>query len=233
MKTPDGKRPEQRAIVAEVLSLLRHDLRNKLATVRNAAFYLERRAEKTPLWGEPRVPSFFKMIESELEAVESMLTDETMLTRLFDPRPEVVSLLACLDRAREELAPAGLRIENGIEAVPTVRADAEELTLALRCLLANAVEATPSPAPVLIRLRHAEHAWAVEIVDAGPGLMGRSRTEAFDPFVSGKPGHLGLGLNIARRILERWEGGLALDVSPGGGTRATVTLPHPGPEPDP
>jgi signal transduction histidine kinase len=224
---PDHKRHEERAIVAEVLSLLRHDLRNKLATVRNAAFYLERRAEKTALWGEARVPSFFKLIESELEAVESMLTDETALARLFQPEQTAVGLLACLERAKAAVPAArDLLVESGVDPLATVTADADELTLAFQCLLANAVEATPARAPVVIRLLRSESAWAIEIVDAGPGMTGAELANAFQPFVTSKPGHAGLGLNIARRIIERWQGGLSLDPGASGGTRATVTFPR-------
>jgi signal transduction histidine kinase len=231
MATRDHRRPEQRAVVAEVLALLRHELRNKLATVRNAAFYLERRAEKSAMWGEARVPSFFKLIESELEAAETLMTDESAMTRLFQPRRTKVSLLACLDEARQALpAAAGVPFANSFDVVPTVMADPDELTLAFQCLLANAAEATPAGASVVVRLLRSESAWAVEIVDGGPGLTPAEVAASFGAFVSSKPGHAGLGLNIARRIIERWQGGLSLDALSGGGTRATVTFPRQAPE---
>jgi signal transduction histidine kinase len=232
MPTRDHGRPEQRAVAAEVLALLRHDLRNKLATVRNAAFYLERRAEKTALWTETRVPSFFKLIETELEAAESMMRDETPLTQVFEPRKTEINLLACAEQAKAGVPGAAeLLIENTLDSPPMVMADPDELTLALQCLLANALEATPARAPVRIRLLRSESAWAVEIIDSGPGLSPAAQAEAFTPFVSSKPGHAGLGLNIARRIIERWQGGLSLDAVPGGGTCASVTFPRDIPEP--
>jgi signal transduction histidine kinase len=227
MAPRNHRRPEQRAVVAEVLALLRHELRNKLATVRNAAFYLERRAEKSAFWGEARVPSFFKLIESELEAAEALMTDESALARLFQPRRTEVSLLACLDEARQAIpAAAGAPFENSLGVVPTVMSDPDELTLAFQCLLANAAEATPAGAPVVVRVLRSESAWAIEIVDGGPGLTPAEVAGAFAAFASSKPGHAGLGLNIARRIIERWQGGLSLDGLPGGGTRATVTFPR-------
>jgi signal transduction histidine kinase len=226
MATRDHRRPEQRAIVAEVLSHLRHELRNKLASVRNAAFYLERRAEKTALWGEARVPSFFKLIENELEAAESLMKDETALTRLFEPRETAVDLLACLEQARAGLpATPGVVIQNQLETDPTVVGDPDELTLALHCLLANAMEAKPDGPAVVAGLVRSEAGWALQITDAGPGLTTSELASAFVPFVSNKPGHTGIGLNIARRIIERWQGRLSLEPLAGGGTRATVTFP--------
>jgi nitrogen-specific signal transduction histidine kinase len=54
---------------ADAVRALRHDLRNHLSTIRNAAFYLERRMRKTDAWeSDARVPKFFELIENELEA---------------------------------------------------------------------------------------------------------------------------------------------------------------------
>jgi CheY-like chemotaxis protein len=54
---------------------VRHFVRNRLAAIRNAAFYLQRRTEPTPLWREdPRVPRFFALIMDELAQIETTLS---------------------------------------------------------------------------------------------------------------------------------------------------------------
>jgi hypothetical protein len=68
---------------ADIVQALRHDLRNHLSTIRNAAFYLERRMRKTDAWeGDKRVPQFFELIESELEAAATCITQRATVEHL-------------------------------------------------------------------------------------------------------------------------------------------------------
>ena len=47
---------------------LRHNLRNRLSAIRNAVFYLKRKSQGTPIWDDdPRVQSFFTLVEDELQ----------------------------------------------------------------------------------------------------------------------------------------------------------------------
>src|SRR5687768_4933387 len=56
-------------------SELRHFVRNRLAAVRNAAFYLQRRTEPTSLWrDDPRVAKFFQLIVHELGQIEEAVS---------------------------------------------------------------------------------------------------------------------------------------------------------------
>ena len=55
---------ERASVAEEVASVLRHDLRNNLASIRNAAFYLRRRTKDTELWrSDPRMAQFFGLID--------------------------------------------------------------------------------------------------------------------------------------------------------------------------
>ena len=63
-------------VVEESLSIIRHDLRNRLGAIRNANFYLRRRIQKlAPDIGttDPRVPDFFALIATEADATEPIL----------------------------------------------------------------------------------------------------------------------------------------------------------------
>jgi signal transduction histidine kinase len=215
------KRAEQRAVVTEVLSWLRHELNNKLASVRNAAFYLERRAETAPIWSEPRVPKFFQLIDSELEAAETLLKEDGYLGTLFQPRESPVDLAACLERAQGALSTTRLVIEREGEPVALVAADRDELTLALRCLLASSVEATP----LRMRLAASEKQVTLEMGDFGGGLAEAGLGKRFGSFDTMKLDQPVLGLRMARRIIERWHGALSLESSPTGGTRVSLTFP--------
>ena len=86
-------------------------------------------------------------------------------------------------------------------------------------LLSNAVDASPQGSTVTVALDGA----SVHVLDEGPGLSPEQRERAFDRFwrASAKPGS-GLGLPIARRLVQADGGTIALDQAPSGGVDAVV-----------
>jgi signal transduction histidine kinase len=65
----------------------------------------------------------------------------------------------------------------------------------------------------------------IAVRDDGPGFDGTADQRHLEPFFSTR-GHLGLGLNLARRIVHRGEGRLEIAAGDGGGVVATLVLPH-------
>jgi nitrogen-specific signal transduction histidine kinase len=84
MTTDDRPEPPKSGeLDTDAVQALRHDLRNHLATIRNAAFYLERRMRRTDAWeSDKRVPQFFELIERELEAAAQSITERTTVEHL-------------------------------------------------------------------------------------------------------------------------------------------------------
>ncbi len=66
---------------------------------------------------------------------------------------------------------------------------------------------------------------SVAIADQGPGMPEEVRAKAFDAFFTTKHRGTGLGLPIARRVVEAHGGEMLIDVPPGGGTTVSVILP--------
>ena len=100
-----------------------------------------------------------------------------------------------------------------------VRAGRTRVAQVLDNLLANAIEAAPAGSTVTIRLEGPE----LHVVDQGPGLSPEERARAFDRFwTSGKQAGSGLGLSIAKRLVELDGGTIELRAADGGGVDAAV-----------
>ncbi|HEX8915053.1 MAG TPA: ATP-binding protein [Humisphaera sp.] len=139
------------------------------------------------------------------------------------------------DRARSAYADKGvaLRVEILPDLSP-VLADADRLDHVFGNLLGNALKYTPAGGAVTLSAEPAEDGAAVRfaVTDTGPGIPPEHLPRAFERFfrVPGQPGGTGagLGLAIAREVIEAHGGRAAAENVPGGGLRVSFTLPVAG-----
>jgi NADPH-dependent 2,4-dienoyl-CoA reductase/sulfur reductase-like enzyme/rhodanese-related sulfurtransferase/anti-sigma regulatory factor (Ser/Thr protein kinase) len=125
-----------------------------------------------------------------------------------------------------------LRYEGPADARVVVLGDSKALEQALRNVIENAVKYTPAGGRVTVVLAPDadRQSCAVKVIDNGPGVAPDEQTRIFEPFYrsftmrTGSEG-TGLGLPIARRILEAHEGSLTLDSQPGNGSTFVARLP--------
>src|SRR4051794_38903019 len=115
----------QHFVVEESLSVIRHDLRNKLGSIRNAAFYVGRKLQKAApelAAADPRVPEFLSMIGREITSAE-----EGMATRLPAPDgAEVLTAAAILHRIRDlTTLPPNVQFVVELTTEPRVRIAAD------------------------------------------------------------------------------------------------------------
>jgi len=215
----------RRFIVWEATAVLRHDLRNHLAAVRNATFYVRRRVEALAqelIERDARVPTFLELVASELDASDRVIADR--LPQLPELPSRVVDLGAVIAAAAAYVdLPAGVALPVPSTALEAL-GDPDELAVALVCLIENAAEAlAPAGGTIAIACdRDGDHVM-LSVGDDGPGIAADVLAHAFDVGFTTKPGHLGLGLSIARRIAGRARGTVEL-AAKGRGVHATLRL---------
>ena len=124
-------------------------------------------------------------------------------------------------------------IELVLQATPVaafVRGERRPLELVVLQLVANALDAmqdTPSAhRRVLVSTHHAAGRIEVQVSDRGHGFGARQPDALFAPYYTTKQGHMGLGLCVARRIVEAHEGRIEGRRRAGGGAVFTVSLPQ-------
>jgi signal transduction histidine kinase len=114
--------------------------------------------------------------------------------------------------------------------LPAVDGFGGELNQVWANLIANAIDAVADGGSVEVSARRNGHAITVRIVDDGPGIPADLRERIFEPFFTTKPAGdgVGLGLAIARRLIDQHQGELEIDSIPGR-TEFRVILPAGGP----
>jgi len=202
-------REEERQAWQRLIRVLGHELNNSLAPIRSMAATLATLISREPLpcdWRED-VQGALGVIGDRAESLTRFMASYTRLARLPAPNKHRVSLAPLLRRvARLEQR---CIIQLGDLAEIEVEADADQLEQALINLSKNATEAAlETGGGVRVRLGSEGSAALIEIEDDGPGL---AKTEnLFVPFFTTKPGGSGVGLVLARQIVENHGGSLTL-----------------------
>ncbi len=133
---------------------------------------------------------------------------------------EVQALLAAARRIGDELGgPAAIAVQSrAAQPLPDLFVDRLQIELVLRNLLANAVESLVAAGRASGRIEvraepHDEGHVRIVVADNGPGIPTGLREGLFEPFVSGKPTGMGLGLAVSRAIAEAHGGALEAPAS--------------------
>lgn len=135
-----------------------------------------------------------------------------------------------VDLARPAADAAGLTLTTAFEAALAV-ADDRRLHQVVTTLLANSFAYTPAGGEVTVRTgTDGDHAF-LEVVDSGPGIAPADLPHVFERFYRGAatssvPGS-GIGLAIARELVDAHGGSIDAANDPGGGARFTMRLPRP------
>jgi len=205
-----------------------HDLQEPLRTVSGAVTRLARRHEdKLDEQGREFVRFALEGTARMQQLIEDLLSVSRVGSRGQELKP--VSADAALDRAllglQASLAESGAQVER--EPLPRVLGDESQLAQLFQNLLGNAVKfrgAQPPRIRVSAR-KEGDHA-VVSVVDNGIGIDPKHKERVFVIFQRldpGKPG-TGIGLAIAKKIVERHGGRIWVEPAPGGGSAFSFTL---------
>jgi two-component system sensor histidine kinase FlrB len=210
------------AVLGQMTAGLAHQVRTPLATALVYACHLRDAALDADSQAR-----FAERLVERLRQLERLVADMLAYAHGADTGTQTFSLAElglALDATVQPQCPAGVQLRLPLpDTALRLTGSIESLSGALANLCLNAFEAGARqvaverlPAP-LGQLRLA-------IIDDGPGIAPALRGRVFEPFVSGRPGGTGLGLAVARGVIERHHGTLRLADS-GVGCRFEIALP--------
>ena len=212
------------ALTGQITRTVAHEVRNPLTNIHLA---LEQLHDEVADRDEVTQP-FFGIIHRNLERIGTLIREmlESSKKRDLVLKPCELSDIAtrAMARVSDRLALKEMRHSVDVPAgLPDVMADCDLIELAITNIAVNAIEAMePGKGHLRITARRAADELVVEISDNGKGIAPENITRLFEPFYSGRPGGLGLGLTTTRSILNSH--GIGLDVRSTVGQGTTFTL---------
>jgi PAS domain S-box-containing protein len=241
----DRKAAERRK--QEFLSMVSHELRTPLTSIMGlielALMQIERRPSSLALDAEGLLGQIEKVlkrasgqVEIEARLVEELLEVSRLEMHTFELSVQGENLVTIMQEAvgHQQQAARSRHIELVLppdEVVP-VDADAGRIGQALTNYLTNALKYAPVEQPILVRLEVEASSARVSVRDQGPGLTQEEQQRVWERFYQvAAPGHqgpeggLGLGLAIARAIVEQHHGKVGVESAPGRGSTFWFILP--------
>ncbi len=218
---------ERARTLESVSARVAHELKNPLAAVKGLVQLMARGAS-----ADDRAKERLRVVGDEVTRMEDILRNYLSLSRPVESLrrgPVEVAMVAddvvAVLEARAEQA--GVRIRADVEAA-LVTGDAYRLKEAVFNLAANAIEATPRGGSVTLTVRRSGASATLTVEDTGMGMTPEVLARVGTAYFTTRAEGTGLGVVLARALIEQHGGTLTYTSEPGVGTRATVTLPEDG-----
>jgi signal transduction histidine kinase len=213
------------ATVGEMSSAVAHGIRNPLAAIRSSA---ELVLEGTPDTARESAQD----IIAESDRLEDWVRSLLSYTRPLSDDAGAVALRALvagtMDHFAREMEKRGISSRlNVADDLPMAKGDPLLLGQVVHSLMANAVEAIQQSGTIEIagNTDTARRRVELTIRDSGPGMSPEQLKRMFTPFYTTKTRGMGVGLALAKRIVERFGGRIAIDSAPGRGTAVCLSMP--------
>jgi signal transduction histidine kinase len=218
-------RAEHLATLGELATGLAHEIRNPLAGI---AGVIEIVGRDLPATSPAR--AVVKDVRLEITRISRTLTD--LLETARPRRPEVrrsnlnTTVEHAVMLARQQVLSRPMKIElEKAPALPEVEHDSDQIHQVLLNLLLNAVQAMEGAGTVRVEIGARGDYAAVVVSDTGRGISSQNLPNIFRPFYTTKSNGTGLGLSLARRIVEDHHGRIEVSSAVGTGSKFTVLLP--------
>jgi signal transduction histidine kinase len=166
-------------------------------------------------------------IVDELLDASRMESGRLVLQRSVIPAEVVVE--GAIDALRATAGAESVQLRGEVlPGLGAIYVDRDQLNIVLSNLIANAIHHSPANGLVTVSAQRSEDVIEFEVRDQGPGLAAEHHEAVFEPHFQapgGRPGAAGLGLTIAKRIVEEHGGEMGVRSKPGSGARFWFRLP--------
>jgi len=218
-------RAEHMATLGELATGLAHEIRNPLAGI---AGVIEIVSRDLPATSPAR--AVVKDVRQEIARINRTLTDLLETARPHPPQVRLSNLNTTVEHAvmlaRQQVLSKPIKIElQKAPDLPEVEHDSDQIHQVLLNLLLNAVQAMEGAGTVCVEVGSQTGYASLTVSDTGRGIAPQHLSNIFRPFYTTKGNGTGLGLSLARRIVEEHHGRIEVSSVVGKGSKFTVLLP--------
>ena len=218
-------RTEHLAAIGEMGASVAHEIRNPIAGISGAVQVLR---DTMPPADERR--EIIQEIIAQVGRVDQTLRELLMLAKPWSPELKLCSVRGFLSRAieRAKVQEAFQHVTFEIQKDGNAFANMDEFLMeqVLWNLFRNAAQAMPNGGTIRCAIENVQKSVRIVVADTGVGIPPDVVDKVFRPFFTTKTRGTGLGLAVVRQIVDAHGASIAIDSTPGEGTRITIELPQ-------
>jgi signal transduction histidine kinase len=230
-------RKEKLAVLGQMAGSVGHELRNPLAVIKGAVYYLKLVQPDA----DDKVKEYLDRIESETHNADKIISDLLDFSRIKSVDMEPVAVSDLVLRALERFpAPENVRVKLNLpENLPKIYVDLRQMIQVLGNLMVNACQAmisTPlrgqaSSTTALVETKLTISAalegdtMKIVVQDTGVGISSENMNKLFEPLFTTKAKGIGLGLAVSKKLTEANGGRIEVESEPDKGSTFTLWLP--------
>ncbi len=226
-------RDEREARRTEFISMVVHELKTPITSLKGYSQLLGRRCERM---GDAQGMQLATRMDQQVNRLTGLIDDLLDINRMEGNRLRLRESDFAFDELVEEvMADIQLTTEQHTlvkegQTHATIRGDRERIGQVLTNLLTNAIKYAPASERIVVRLARDEQSVTASVQDFGPGIPAEQQERVFEPFyrIQGQEttaSGLGLGLTIAANLIARHRGKIWVESEEGAGTTFSFTLP--------
>jgi signal transduction histidine kinase len=221
---------DRRAVLSETAATLAHEIRNPLNLINLTADHLSH--SFLPEEGKQReaYDGMIASLKAEVRHLNTMVEEFMAIGKPIRIKKAPFSLSELLAQVellvKQHLVSKQITIKYVLPDPLQLHADQEQMRLVFLNLLLNAIDASPAGGAIVIAAEKQPAAAVIAVSDQGPGIDPKYLERIFEPYFSKRPDGIGLGLAMARRIVEAHNGSITVKNPGSGGASFEIRLPE-------
>jgi PAS domain S-box-containing protein len=223
-------RKEKLALLGQVVGSVGHELRNPLAVMNNAVYFLQTVLAD----GDESTREYLEIIQDGVVDAERIVADLLDSVRTKPPQLAAIGIGELIDQTLRTLTVPDTTVVtlDLPETLSQMRVDGRQMQQVFRNLINNGVEAMPEGGTLAINAvaNSREGTVSVSVGDTGCGMPPEVLDNLFQPLITTKACGIGLGLVVVKNLTEANGGTITVESAVGQGTTFTVVLPMDNPE---
>jgi len=211
------------AAIGELAGMVGHDLRNPLAAIKNAVYFLKK---KGALIKEEQAKTMLETMEAGIAHSDKIINDLLDYSREMHLELTKYSARTLVDESIAMIeVPDRIQIVNHVYEVTFIWVNSDKMKRVFINLIKNAIEAMPENGTLKISSYQTGDQVEIAFADTGSGIPKETLQKLFTPLFTTKAQGMGFGLAICKRIVEEHGGLITVETEHGKGTTFKINLP--------
>jgi nitrogen fixation/metabolism regulation signal transduction histidine kinase len=211
----------------EMAKQVAHEIKNPLTPMKLLVQHLRQAFKDKASNRETLVEEITQTLTEQINTLARIASEFSNFARMPERMFERVDVHQLLNEAIQLFGEVkGIEIQTKFcDIAPSLIADREELRRVCINIIRNAIQAMNERGKIIVRTAVEGHHCIISFADNGPGIPPELQRRVFEPNFSTKTDGMGLGLAMARKVIEDLNGTISLESAVGKGTSVILTLP--------